>query len=175
MKESNMNPSKKSIKIDFYQKRKVVDNAFIFEIVKLICQKEKIKRPISLDVALVSDLEIQELNRRYRKKNRPTDVLAFENVKTKIAWPLEEGRYLGEVIISYQTARKQAAQKKISQQNEIAFLFIHGFLHLIGYDHEMSEKEAKRMEKKSKFIYNGYIASSRKEKNRAKSEQNENN
>jgi len=94
-------------------------------------------------VSLVSDAEIQALNRQYRHKDRPTDVLAF---------PVREGeriqgdeQHLGDVVISVDTARRQAKERGRSLDEELATLLIHGLLHLLGYDHERSPAEARKM------------------------------
>src|SRR5579859_6914969 len=78
----------------------------------------------TLSIALVNDPAIRQLNRRYRGKNKPTDVLSFV---------AEEP--LGDVAISVDTARRQAAGYGTPLQNEIHRLLIHGILHLLGHDH----------------------------------------
>ncbi len=96
-----------------------------------------------LSVALIGDAEMQALNRHYRGKDQPTDVLAFA---------LREGEdaavhpaVLGDVVISLDTAVRQALQRKISVADEVRTLLAHGILHLLGYDHERSPAEARRM------------------------------
>jgi probable rRNA maturation factor len=96
-----------------------------------------------LTVSLVSDAEIHRLNRDYRGKDRPTDVLAFA---------LREGRrvpgdeaILGDVVISLATAARQAREHGVAIAREVRVLLIHGVLHLLGYDHERSAAEARRM------------------------------
>jgi probable rRNA maturation factor len=97
-----------------------------------------------LTVSLVGDAEMQRLNREYRGKDRPTDVLAFA---------LREGRrapgdetVLGDVVISLDTAARQARQHRVSTADEVRTLLIHGMLHLLGYDHERSAAAARRMQ-----------------------------
>ena len=93
------------------------------------------------DVNLVftSDRRLQALNKRYRQINRPTDVLSFN-----IDDPHIDGGTFGEIYISTQTARRQAARYGASLTEEYLRLFCHGLLHLFGYDH-MTEKEEKSM------------------------------
>lgn len=79
-----------------------------------------------IDVSLVNDSTIRRLNRRYRKKARPTDVLSFAYG--------EEG-LLGEIIISEETARRQAKAYGAPYREELRRLVIHGVLHILGYDH----------------------------------------
>ncbi|MGH7330331.1 MAG: rRNA maturation RNase YbeY [Polyangiaceae bacterium] len=87
-----------------------------------------------LSISLVGDAAIRKLNREYRNVDRPTDVLSF---------PLDE-RVLGDVIISVQTARRQAKDYDAPLQREIERLLIHGVLHLLGHDHHRKD-ERKRM------------------------------
>lgn len=94
-----------------------------------------------LSLALVGDREIQELNARYRNKNEPTDVLSFP---MDPALPAGK-RILGDVVISVEQAEKQARKRSKTLDDEIERLLIHGTLHLLGYDHERSEGEAKVM------------------------------
>ena len=103
-----------------------------------------------LSLVLVSDRRMRTLNRRYRNKDRPTDVLAF---------PLREGRFsrfsgslLGDVVISLPTAKRQAAALGHSLRNEVARLLVHGILHLLGHDHERSVRAASAMTRKEKAI-----------------------
>jgi rRNA maturation RNase YbeY len=102
-----------------------------------------------LSLSLVGDDEIQSLNLRYREKNRPTDVLSFPSDE---ALPGGE-RLLGDVVISVETAKRQAKERKIALRDELVVLLIHGILHLIGYDHERSAKDAKIMGRLEKKIY----------------------
>lgn len=100
-----------------------------------------------LSLVLVGNHEIQELNASHRNKNEPTDVLSFPSGEN-----LPQGiEILGDVVISVEQAEKQARKGKKTLEREIESLLIHGILHLLGYDHERSGKEAtimRRMEKK---------------------------
>jgi probable rRNA maturation factor len=96
-----------------------------------------------VDLVLCSDYYIKKLNSIYRKKNRPTDVLSF---------PFGEKDFLGEIYISLQRAKIQASRYKISYNDEITRLFVHGLFHLIGYDHH-TIKERDIMEKKEQQYY----------------------
>lgn len=101
-----------------------------------------------LSVALVDDREIHRLNRAYRKKNKPTDVLAFAMEEGE-ATPRAKGvrRMLGDVIISIDTARRQADERGRSLLAEVTMLLAHGILHLIGYDHRDDEEERVMVDK----------------------------
>lgn len=113
------------------------------------------------EVALtfVDDEAIHELNRDYRGIDRPTDVLSFAmnesmDDELEIVYELEEDEevdgltdVLGDIIISVDRAKLQSEDYGHSLEREIGFLFVHGFLHLIGYDHQDAESEAEMMGK----------------------------
>jgi probable rRNA maturation factor len=88
-------------------------------------------------VAIVSDRRIQELNRRYRNKNAPTDVLSF---------PADEPGQLGDIVIALGVARRQARTAGHTLSTELRILALHGLLHLLGYDHERDTGEMRRLE-----------------------------
>ncbi|MDJ0845451.1 rRNA maturation RNase YbeY [Crocosphaera sp.] len=93
-----------------------------------------------LTLRLTGDQEIQSLNAQYRHKNQPTDVLAFATLEWNFPTiaPEEQAHeplYLGDIIISLETASKQAQQQGHPLQRELAWLAGHGFLHLLGWDH----------------------------------------
>ncbi len=94
----------------------------------------------------MTDQTIHELNRQYRNKDKPTDVLSF---------PLADEvcpTLLGDVVISIDTARRQARQRKRAFADELRALLIHGILHLLGYDHEVLDSEAVRMRRKEREL-----------------------
>jgi probable rRNA maturation factor len=99
------------------------------------------RTPRDFSVALVSDRRIRALNRRYRGHSKATDVLAF---------PLRNKRgangYLGDVVISVETARRNARRYAHNPQEEIKLLILHGLLHLLGYDHETDKGQMNRRE-----------------------------
>ena len=110
-----------------------------------------------LSLMLVSDRRIRALNRRYRKKDRPTDVLAFPLLERgQICFPRRKINLspvlLGDVVISMPTAKRQAAALGHSLRAEITRLLVHGVLHLLGYDHERSERDALRMAHRETMI-----------------------
>jgi probable rRNA maturation factor len=94
-----------------------------------------------LSIVLTDDDQIQKLNRDYRGKDRPTDVLAFsmrEGDFSRLA-----GDLLGDVIVSVPYARKQAVSRKRTVLDEVTMLLAHGLLHLLGWDHDTAAKEKK--------------------------------
>jgi len=96
-----------------------------------------------LTVSLVNDDQIHQLNRDYRGKDRPTDVLAF--AMREGARAPRDDVVLGDVIVSLETAARQARRRRVPLAAEVRCLLIHGVLHLLGYDHERSTAEARRM------------------------------
>ncbi len=103
-----------------------------------------------LSVLLVSDRRIRQLNRQYLGRNRPTDVLAFSQwegggERVQPAW-------LGDVVISAETAEEQAAGAGVELNQELDLLLIHGVLHLIGYEHTGSDEEAVVMNRKQRQV-----------------------
>ena len=101
----------------------------------------KIKKDPSVSLAFVDQKEIKQLNKIYRQKNRPTDVLSFGSRESQ-AIPGESD--LGEILICYFVAVSQAKASGHSTAAEIKILLIHGLLHLMGFDHK-NIKEQKRM------------------------------
>ena len=101
---------------------------------------------LSLD--LVGDRRIRRLNRQYRGRDHPTDVLAFP--MREVAGPASS--FLGDVVISLHTAARQAEACGHSLDHEVVMLLIHGTLHLCGYDHERGAREAHRMRRKELAI-----------------------
>jgi len=95
-------------------------------------------------VAFVSDRLMRELNRRWRGKRVTTDVLSFPSAQDE--FERLEGSTLGDVVISVEQARRQAAEHNLSFENEVEQLILHGLLHLCGYDHETDTGEMNRLE-----------------------------
>jgi len=100
-----------------------------------------------LSILIVDDQQIAQLNRQYLNREGPTNVIAFS---------MRQGRFaditpnlLGDVVISADTAHREAQSAGISMQERFDQLLIHGTLHLLGYDHENNETEASRMGKKA--------------------------
>jgi rRNA maturation RNase YbeY len=102
-----------------------------------------------LSLLLVSDAVMRELNRDWRGKDRPTDVLSFAQAEGSGGAP---AGLLGDVVISIDTARRQAAERAASLGSELDRLLIHGVLHLLGYDHERSPAEARRMQRRERAL-----------------------
>lgn len=89
-----------------------------------------------ISVVLADDNFVRSLNKQYRHKDRPTNVLSFEN----------EGLMAGDIVVAYQTTLRESREKGISFRAHLAHLLTHGALHLQGYDH-LTDKQAEKMEK----------------------------
>ena len=103
-----------------------------------------------LSIVLVDDAEIRRLNARYRHIDRPTDVLAFAMREGDGA--TLHAALLGDVVISLDTAARQASARAVAVADEVRLLLAHGILHLLGYDHERSPADARRMFRKQRAI-----------------------
>lgn len=101
-----------------------------------------------LGILFVGDQRMRSLNRQYRGKDRTTDVLAFAMREA----PHSSSSVLGDVVIAVPTAVRQAKEGQRSLDEELTVLLVHGILHLCGYDHERSEKEARRMQRRERMI-----------------------
>jgi probable rRNA maturation factor len=98
-----------------------------------------------VSIAFVEDEQMTELNKKYRKKGKTTDVLTFP-ADDSYGDPTEEGRPLGDIVISIDQAKRQAVDEKHSLATEIRYLILHGILHALGYDHETDKGEMNALE-----------------------------
>ena len=95
------------------------------------------RRGKSLNVALADDNGVRVLNKRDRKKDKPTNVLSY---------PSGERAFLGDIVLARQTVWREARTQKKSPADHVTHLVVHGTLHLLGYDHETGDADAERME-----------------------------
>jgi len=102
---------------------------------------------VELSIALVSDAQIKRLNKLYRNKDKPTDVLSFP-----IGEKVEDWLILGDIVISVDTARRQAQELGHSLEEELKRLLVHGLVHLLGYDHELGGEEEKKFFELEEFV-----------------------
>jgi probable rRNA maturation factor len=105
-----------------------------------------------ISILFIGDQGIRDLNQQFRDIDRPTDVLSFPQV---LEGDLEipGALVLGDVAISLETARFQSEEHGLSFEEELTLLLIHGILHLLGYDHEISDKEEERMRSKTRKLF----------------------
>jgi probable rRNA maturation factor len=151
-----------SLIIDFIDETEKVnddDIKIVKELLDLAARLEEVEDDSEVSVTFVTNEKIQEINREYRGKDQPTDVISFameELGEGEIQLNgLDIPRILGDIIISVSKADEQAAEYGHSFKRELGFLAVHGFLHLLGYDHETSEDE-KIMFSKQKEVLDEY-------------------
>jgi probable rRNA maturation factor len=101
--------------------------------------------PVSLDIALSSDAEVRALNAQYRGKDKPTNVLSFPAMDIPAGSASNGSRFIGDVILAYETTAAEAAAEGKALNAHAAHLAVHGMLHLLGHDHE-TDDEADEME-----------------------------
>lgn len=119
--------------------------AFLYKVIKKALSTLKFRKKVEIGIVVTTDKKIQKLNKKYRGKDLPTDVLSFEMSKTngRFIIPSDDFVNLGEIIISYDSAKRQAKAKNHPIKKEISILLIHGLLHLLGFEHENVDKETK--------------------------------
>ncbi|MEM1502207.1 rRNA maturation RNase YbeY [Domibacillus sp. 8LH] len=129
------------------------------ELLQLAAEKEAVPDGSEVSVTFVTNERIQEINRDYRDKDAPTDVISFaleemgEDEVTITGTDMP--RILGDIIISIDRSKEQAEEYGHSFERELGFLTVHGFLHLLGYDH-MNEQDEKEMISRQKDILDAY-------------------
>jgi len=104
---------------------------------------------LSVSIFLASDEEVHALNREWRRRDKPTNVLSFPMLTRDELLALETDGppvMLGDLALAYETCAREAAEKGISLEDHAAHLMVHGLLHLAGYDHEISTEDAEHME-----------------------------
>ncbi len=150
-----------SVLIDNRQEKLPVDSqleALVEKVVQKALEVE-VEGDYEVSISFVDNEEIRELNRQYRNKDSATDVLSFpllefeeteEDFSNEEEY-LQEELLLGDIIISLERAQEQAAEYGHSFEREIAFLLVHGVLHLLGMDHE-TEAEEQEMQQKQEHI-----------------------
>lgn len=128
----------------------------INDLLSIAAKEEKVMENAELSITFVDNETIQQINREYRGKDAPTDVISFalEEMGEDEVEIVGENlpRVLGDIIISVPKAKEQAEEYGHSFEREIGFLTVHGFLHLLGYDHETQEDEKEMFEKQEKIL-----------------------
>ena len=146
--------------IDIYVEeefRRVVDEGWARKIAQAVLEAEGVAPPYEVSLVFTDSETVKQLNRDYRGVDEPTDVLAFhmlpqEKADSSFALPPDGVTRLGEAIISYPQAVEQAREQKHSTERELALLIINGVLHLLGYDHEEPEAEAKMRTREKELL-----------------------
>lgn len=125
-----------------------------YEIIKEGLILENIPQNVEVSILLVDNEQIQELNKKFRKKDMPTDVLSFPLLDEFDDLQEDEIIYLGDIVISVERAIEQAEDYGHSFKREIGFLVAHSILHLLGYDHMNDEDESFMIEKQNEILNN---------------------
>tara|TARA_B110001450_G_scaffold107659_1_gene101912 strand:- start:324 stop:794 length:471 start_codon:yes stop_codon:yes gene_type:complete len=125
-------------------------SVFFNSLVRFFPKKYRfIKKKVSLTILLSNNQNIKKLNKKFRNKNKPTDVLSFPFEK-KIN--IKKTSYLGDIVISYEFMEKPKVLNSLEFKYKVIKIFIHGFLHLLGYDH-IKHKDFKKMAVEEEKIY----------------------
>ncbi|MED1739790.1 rRNA maturation RNase YbeY [Bacillus swezeyi] len=129
------------------------------KLLQFAAKEENVADQAEVSVTIVTNEEIQKINKEYRGKDYPTDVISFaleEDGEGEVEIiGADMPTVLGDIIISADKAKEQAEEYGHSLMRELGFLTVHGFLHLLGYDH-MTEEEEKEMFTKQKELLNRY-------------------
>jgi len=131
-----------------------LDARWLKGVVAAVLEEEKVSPPAEVSLLVIGDAEVHRLNRDYRGKDRTTDVLSFGMIGGEngaFVTPPDGVKRLGEVIISYPQAERQAKDAGHSVKAEMALLVVHGVLHLLGYNHE-SAADKRKMWRRQKAV-----------------------
>ena len=117
-----------------------------------LLQDENCADDLEVSVMLTNDRRIAQLNKQYRNVDGPTDVLAFvQDAQDELPADSDE-RMLGDVVISVETAARQAEERRYTCGEEIDVLLVHGMLHLLGYDHAEPEETRRMFERQAEIV-----------------------
>ncbi len=114
-----------------------------------ICTGESVDGDVEISVLFCDDDDITQLNKKYRRMNKPTDVLSFEQDGPGEA---AGSRALGDIVISLETAERNCHGDRTLMRREIELLFCHGLLHLLGYDHGTRAERAEMTKKQAEYL-----------------------
>jgi probable rRNA maturation factor len=131
-----------------------VDVTLIEQAARAALAAEQQVGAIEISILVTDDTELRALNRDYRGIDSPTDVLSFaaEEGQAGFVRPPDAPRYLGDLALSYERALHQAAEYGHTPARELAFLTVHGVLHLLGYDHERGPEDEAAMRAREEAI-----------------------
>jgi probable rRNA maturation factor len=137
----------------------LVSKQWLRRAVKLTLVHTGIGSPVELGLVIAGDDTVHNLNRDYRSVDRITDVIAFSLSeqgavdKQPFITPPDDVIHLGEIIISYPQAKRQAGEQRHPLERELALLVAHGVLHLLGYDHELPEQAEKMRSMETRVLH----------------------
>jgi probable rRNA maturation factor len=129
------------------QDKNLISSLMIKNLIKRILKEERIKARGEITVSIVTDSLIKKLNQTYRKKNIPTDVLAFN-----ISEPFNKENFFADIVVSADTARYNSKIYTTSLLKELKLYITHGLLHLLGYNHNTLFKKRVMLKKERKYV-----------------------
>ncbi|WPC79188.1 rRNA maturation RNase YbeY [Bacillus halotolerans] len=148
-----------SLLIDIVDETGSVSEEMLKEVENLLqfaAEREGVQDQAEVSVTIVTNEDIQQINKEYRGKDTPTDVISFaleeEGEDEVEIVGAEMPPVLGDIIISADRTREQAEEYNHSFKRELGFLAVHGFLHLLGYDHMTKEKEEEMFTKQKDLL-----------------------
>ncbi len=159
-----------SVLIDNRQEEIKVDEAleaFVVQVVEKVLAYEQCEEAFEVSISFVNNQEMRKLNKEYRNIDKETDVLSFPlvefieeelNTEDEDAEYIEEEIALGDIVISMEKAAEQSEEYGHSFKRELAFLLVHGMLHLLGYDHDEEASEGEIFDKQEEILKNMEIA-----------------
>ena len=148
------------INVSIEQKLKIpLRESWLQRIAVRTIEAEGIPSTSEMGLVITDSKTIQKLNKTYRGEDKPTDVLAFhmtpgtsQEPETHFVGPPDGVNHLGEVVISYPQAMRQAQEQGHGITQELALLIVHGVLHLLGYDHELPEEEQRMKARENEIL-----------------------
>jgi probable rRNA maturation factor len=155
-----------SVLIDNRQEEIKVDEAleaFVVQVVEEVLAYEQCEEEFEVSISFVNNQEMRSLNKEYRNIDKETDVLSFPlvefieeelNAEDENAEYIEEEIALGDIVISMEKAVEQSEEYGHSFKRELAFLLVHGMLHLLGYDHDEEASEGEMFDKQEEILKN---------------------
>ena len=155
-----------SVLIDNRQEEIKVDEAleaFVVQVVEEVIAYEQCEEEFEVSISFVNNQEMRKLNKEYRNIDKETDVLSFPlaefieeelNTEDEDAEYIEEEIALGDIVISMEKAVEQSEEYGHSFKRELAFLLVHGMLHLLGYDHDEEASEGEMFDKQEEILKN---------------------
>ena len=140
-----------NIEVFIQVKEEIKELETIKKVLYSAMEKEKLENT-SFNLIIVNNEYIHELNKTYRKIDKATDVITFALEDENTIILPEEERILGDIYISIEKAKEQAKEYNHSLLRELSFLAVHGFYHLLGYDHQTKEEEKIMFEKQEEVL-----------------------
>jgi len=131
-------------------RKRIVQRRSLERIAARICAGEEAGDRVEISVLLCDDDAITALNKKYRRKNAPTDVLSFEQDGPAATAGVHA---LGDIVISLETAERNCGPNRSFLRKEVEMLFCHGLLHLLGYDHGTTAERAEMQRKQAQYLY----------------------